>query len=80
MAVGRHVLLDHVDVDVLVGERAEHRAAIPGRSGTWKIVTFASEASWVTPEMIGCSMFGSSSCTQVPGSQVKLDRTCTGTA
>ena len=54
-------------------------AATPGRSGTWKIVTFASETSWVTPEMIGCSMVGSSSCTQVPGSHVKLERTCTGT-
>ncbi len=55
------------------------RAAMPGRSGTWKIVTFASETSWVTPEMIGCSMFGSSSVTQVPCSQVKLERTWTGT-
>ena len=53
---------------------------MPGRSGTRKIVTFASEVSWVTPEMIGCSMLRLLfACTQVPGSQVKLDRTCTGT-
>ena len=54
-------------------------AAIPGRSGTWKIVTLASETSWVTPEMIGCSIVDSSSVTQVPCSHVKLERTCTGT-
>ena len=54
-------------------------AAMPGRSGTRKIVTFASETSWVTPEMIGASIPCSSSCTQVPVSHVKLDRTWTGT-
>jgi len=53
-------------------------AAIPGRSGTRVIVTFASETSWVTPEMMACSI-GSSSLTHVPAAHVKLDRTCTGT-
>ena len=55
------------------------RAAMPTWSGTPVIVTFASEVSWVTPEMIAASMDSSSSLTQVPGSQVKLERTCTAT-
>ncbi len=55
------------------------RAAMPTWSGTPVIVTFASEVSCVTPEMIAASMDSSSSLTQVPGSQVKLDRTCTAT-
>ena len=54
-------------------------AAMPGRSGTRKMVTFASDVSWVTPEMIGASIPRSSSFTQVPVSHVKLDRTWTGT-
>ena len=54
-------------------------AAIPGRSGTCSIVTLASDVSCVTPEMIACSIVGSSSRTQVPGSQLKLERTWTGT-
>ena len=32
------------------------RAAIPGRSGTPRIVTSASEVSCAIPEMIGCSI------------------------
>ncbi len=39
-----------------VRQRAEDRAAIPGRSGTPRIVTFASEVSCAMPEMIGCSI------------------------
>src|SRR6476661_9877354 len=54
-------------------------AATPGRSGTCSIVIFASDTSWVTPEMIAASIKGTSSTTQVPGAQVKLDRTCNGT-
>ena len=55
------------------------RAAMPGRSGTPVTVTLASDVSWVTAEMMACSIDGSSSTTQVPGSQVKLERTCSGT-
>ena len=55
------------------------RAAMPGRSGTPVTVTFASEVSWVTAVTTACSMDGSSSTTQVPGSHVKLERTCSGT-
>ena len=67
------------------------RAAMPGRSGTPVIVTLASEVSWVTAEMIACSMLVSSllgalllvslpaSVIHVPGSHVKLDRTWRGT-
>ena len=51
------------------------RAAIPGWSGTSATVTLASEVSWVTPEMMACSI-APSSLTHVPGSHVKLDRTC----
>ena len=54
-------------------------AATPGRSATCAIVTLASEVSCVTPEMMAYSMFSSSSTTQVPGSHVNDDRTCTGT-
>ena len=50
-------------------------AATPGRSGTCSIVIFASEMSWVTPEMIACSIGSPSSVTHVPGAQVKLERT-----
>ena len=55
------------------------RAASPGRSGTPMTVTLASVTSWVTAVTIACSMVSSSSTTQVPGSQVKLERTCSGT-
>ena len=55
------------------------RAAMPGLSGTPVTVTLASEVSWVTAVTTACSMDGSSSTTQVPGSQVKLERTCKGT-
>ena len=79
-AVDRHVLHDHVDVDAGSSARARNsRAAMPGWSGTPVTVTLASDVSWVTAEMIGCSIEGSSSVTQVPGSQVKLERTCSGT-
>ena len=60
--------------------RARKRwAATPGRSGTPVTVTLASDVSWVMAVTTGCSMDTSSSTTQVPGSQVKLERTCKGT-
>src|SRR5262245_23250890 len=52
------------------------RAAMPGLSGTPDTVTFASLTSWVTAETIACSIDLSSSVIQVPGSQVKAERTC----
>ncbi len=52
---------------------------MPGLSGTPAIVTFASDVSCTTAETMACSMEGSSSTTHVPGSQVKLERTCNGT-
>ena len=55
------------------------RAAMPGLSGTPPSVTLASDVSCTTAETMACSMEGSSSTTQVPGSQVKLERTCSGT-
>jgi hypothetical protein len=57
------------------------RAATPGRSGTPSTVTFASEVSWMTPEMIAFSSIGSSSSPRihVPSSPVKVERTCTET-
>ena len=54
-------------------------ADTPGWSGTPSTVTFASLTSVTTPEMIGSSMEGSSLVTHVPGSQVKLERTWSGT-
>ena len=55
------------------------RAARPGLSGTPVTVTLASDRSWVTAVTTACSMDGSSSSTHVPGSQVKLERTWSGT-
>ena len=55
------------------------RAASPGRSGTPVTVTLASDVSWLTAVTTACSIDGSSSTTQVPGSQVKLLRTWSGT-
>src|SRR3954466_6280288 len=55
------------------------RAAIPGLSGTPASVTFASDVSCTTADTTACSMDESSSTTQVPGSHVKLERTCNGT-
>ena len=55
------------------------RAATPGRSGTPLTVTLASVESCVMAEMMARSIVSSSSSTQVPGSQVKLDRTCSRT-
>ncbi len=55
--------------------RRKSEAAMPGRSGTPAMVTLASESSSTTAEMMACSM-DSSSVTQVPTSQVKLERTC----
>jgi len=52
------------------------RAAIPGLSGTRTRVTLASEVSCGTPETIAFSIRSSSSRTQVPGTSVKLERTC----
>ena len=49
-------------------------AATPGRSGTSRMVTLASEVSCVTPEMIACSMVSSPSLTMVPGLSLKLER------
>ena len=60
-ALGGDVLDDHVDVDAGVGERAEGARGDPGRSGTPRIVTFASDVSCVTPEMIAFSSIASSS-------------------
>ena len=54
-------------------------AAIPGSSGTPQTVTFDCDVSGTSPVTIACSIVGSSSTTQVPGSQVKADRTCSGT-
>ena len=42
------------------------RAAIPGSSGTFSTVTFASEVSCATPEMIASSTMSSSGSTIVP--------------
>ena len=55
------------------------RAAMPGWSGTPLTVTLASEVSCTTADTMACSMDGSSSCTQVPGSQVNAERTCSRT-
>ena len=52
---------------------------MPGRSGTPATVIFASDVSSVMAETMASSMVGSSSTIQVPGSQVKLERTCSGT-
>ena len=53
---------------------------MPGRSGTRKIVTFASDVSWVTPEMMACfHALAPLLDTQVPGSHVNAERTWTGT-
>ena len=55
---------------------------MPGWSGTPLMVTLASDVSCVTAEMIACSMPASlvpNSVIHVPGSHVKLDRTCSGT-
>ncbi len=52
---------------------------MPGVSGTPAIVTLASDTSCTTAETMACSMDGSSSITQVPGSQVNAERTCNGT-
>ena len=54
-------------------------AAIPGRSGTPRIVTFACPRSWAMPVTTTASMFGSSLVTSVPGLRLNVDRTCTGT-
>ncbi len=54
-------------------------AATPGRSGTPDTVTLASDRSCTTARISAASMSGSSSVTQVPGSQVNADRTCNGT-
>src|SRR4051794_3274142 len=55
------------------------RAAMPGLSGTPPKVTLASDVSCTTADTTACSIDGSSSTTQVPGSHVKLERTCKGT-
>ena len=53
------------------------RAATPGRSGTPIIVSFASEVSCVTPEMIAFSSNSSSSSRiHVPCDSLKVERTC----
>ena len=54
-------------------------AATPGRSGTPVTVILASESSACTARMSASSMSGSSSMTHVPGSQVKAERTWSGT-
>ena len=55
-----------------------NRPATPGLSATPETVIFASLASWVTAEMMACSM-ASSPVTVVPGIQLKADRTCNST-
>ena len=42
-------------------------------------VIFASSVSWVTAEMMACSMSSSSLVTSVPGSHVNAERTCSVT-
>ena len=54
-------------------------AAIPGRSGTRSREILAWLRSWVTPVTTSCSIVASSLVTRVPGSGLKVDRTCTGT-
>ena len=52
------------------------RAATPGWSGTSTITTFASDVSWVTPEMIAFSSNASSSSPiHVPSPSSNVDRT-----
>ena len=59
--------------------RPKTSAATPGRSGTSRMVTFASDVSCVTPEMIACSIVASASLTIVPGLSLKDERTCSTT-
>ena len=54
-------------------------AAMPGRSGTPRIVTFAWPRSWAMPVTTTASMLRSSFVTSVPGSALNVERTCTGT-
>ena len=54
-------------------------AATPGRSGTRRIETFAWLRSWVTLVTTASSIPLSSLVTSVPGSALKVERTCTGT-
>ncbi len=52
------------------------RAATPGWSGTPMIETFASDVSWVTPEMIAfSSTTPASSPIQVPSPRSNVERT-----
>src|SRR6266508_1084136 len=55
------------------------RAAIPGRSGTPRIVAFASEVSCAIPEMIARSSDSPSVTTRVPSASENDERTCSGT-
>ena len=55
------------------------RATMPGSSGSCRTVIFVSFLSLVTPATITASKDLSSPTTQVPGTSLKLDRTCTGT-
>ena len=79
VALGRDVLHDHVDVHAGVRERTEARAAIPGRSGTPRIVAFASDVSCAIPEMIALSSPSGSVTTRVPSAAENDERTCSGT-
>ena len=54
------------------------RPATPGLSATPETVIFASLASWVTAEIMACSM-ASSPVTLVPGIQLNADRTRSST-
>ena len=54
------------------------RPATPGLSATPETVIFASLSSWVTAEMMACSM-ASSPVTVVPGIQLNADRTRSST-
>ena len=54
------------------------RPATPGLSATPETVILASDVSWVTAEITARSI-ESSPVTQVPGAQVKAERTCSFT-
>ena len=52
---------------------SNNRAAMPGKSGTPRMVSLASDVSWAIPLMTACSMVVS--FTQVPGLSLNDERT-----
>jgi hypothetical protein len=52
---------------------------MPGRSGTRRRESLACPRSWVIPVTTTSSIPGSSLVTSVPGSGLKVERTCTVT-